>query len=247
MKKFMIVLLCGALSLVSVSASASVFDILTAHAGDFSFTGTTYVNTGTGAVGSTQRGIGVITSISDSAGNIIWSSGDVGSYLYYVFDDYKITSAITLGTKTLFSDTGGKVDFYFNPSSIFTPTGKFEKDALTITDNPQSELFLKTVAVADANGVTVEGIKSSSGTGPFSVSGGLLNVVGGIYAYLFNTNGIFGADMTFDISGNTVNTAGYTSRGSVSGAGLTTIPLVESSWLMLSGFLVLLFSLRRKT
>lgn len=215
-------------------------------AGKFSFAGTTFVNTGTGEIGSVQQGIGQITSVSDAAGNIIWNNGENGAYLYYVFDEYTIDQLEpTMDPANLqFTDKGGVVNFYASSDNLFNPTGVFATDKNLITAG--SLLFLTTTAQAyDAAGHTIYGTKGAGGAGAFTASNGTLNVTGGTAAEKFDTNSFKnGADLSFTISGDTVTTAGYIGRGSVSGTGVT-IP--EPTTMMLLGLGLMVLGYTRKT
>jgi hypothetical protein len=247
MKGFKLLVL--ALSMVSMNVMASipsqqsVIDFFGAYAGKFSFIGQTYINTGTGNVGSVQQGIGSIVQISDDQGNILWTEGQNGMYLSYVFDDFKINTLSNIGGgKKYFEDLGGSVDFFASNVNVVKPTGNFLNNSQFIFDN--SLKFLETDAVLN-EGATLTGIKGPS---TFSADA-FLKVMGGFLAQYFNQNGFLNgfADMSFGIQGDTNNTAGYTSKGAVYAAGtIAPVPIPNMVWLYSIVAIGLLVN-RRKT
>ncbi len=239
MKKILLLLMTLSFNATANTVTTSDVEAIFPSSSKYSFAGTTYVNTGDGSVGSVQQGIGEITTISNALGNVIWTAGTGGINLFYVFDQYVLDTVVvsSVNPTAEYNTTGGIVDFYASSSDLFTPTGNFvtDKDALLA----DSLLFLSTTAKTYDGVHTIYGTKSSTGQGPWSAVGGSLNAVGGPTKSFFDKNGLSnGADLSFAISGDTINTNGYTSNGSLYGTGLsgTPVPTPAPLPLLMMGF-----------
>lgn len=235
--------IAGALALSNVASAVTVNGI-TITPGSFLEIGTlwegTYASNGTAPiqnVGDQLVGVGVIDTIKDGGGNVIWASGNNGAYLGFYFDSYYTEAIKPLGLPTpiniLFS--GGAAHFY-SMSSAFVPTGNYANDVLTIKTG--NTLWMDVLggksrdcAVADncANGagtdVTLESFILSGDLGNIgSGSGnGFLNVTGlGAVDAFVDTNSLLGGnDMALGSSFNSsASTGGYAASGSVDIRGL---------------------------
>lgn len=176
-------------SLFSSSVLAATFNL---DAGEFKFTGDTYIDitspTETKAVGR----VATITQGSD----VIWTSGDGGKYLNFTAEG--ITPVIS-PTAPIFNflGTGGSVDFLTTTSaSLFDVSLNW----LTLSTAIKSgDLYLQTLIHGDVTGIAT----------PVSYStNGFLDVIGGSDAALFDTNSRptfvpndF-ADISFGLSGS---------------------------------------------
>lgn len=240
------VLLAAIVSLASFTTQAA----LLFEAGEFKFTGDTYIggNPTTG-IGSNSAGIGRVTTITQGT-DIIWTSGTGGEFINFVFGDFLTGTFTPLGGGiNFFQASGGFVDFFKTTNaSVFNVANDMLPTIAAITSDPLGSLWLAT----QAHGLT------SGTTAPIQYSGnGLLNVTGGSASSMFDTdsrpdgNGGF-ADLTFGLTGAR-NQNGlvnddyfYIASADVQGA-VTTVPTPAPLVLLVSGLIGLgFFTPKRK-
>ncbi len=192
------------------------------------FTGDAYIDT---TSPTETLGIGRVSTITEG-GNVIWSSGDSGQYLNFVFGGY--TPVVTPVAPIFnFLATGGYVDFYINNSASIFNT--LVAPATAIAAIVAGDLFVSTVANGDTVGIS---------TGTSYSANGFLDVVAGIFAGQLDTNsrptfvpGDF-ADLSFGLVGsnnqNPLVNASYQYITSADAQGATqTVP--EPGMLLLLG------------
>lgn len=137
------------------------------------FTGDAYIDTTTNPLET--FGIGRVSTITEGS-NVVWSSGDSGQYLNFLFGGY--TPVVTPVAPIFnFQATGGYVNFYINnAASTFNTLQSF---ALTSANIMLGDLFLSTIAHGDTVGI---------GTPTSYSANGFLDVVGGLFAAQLDTN-----------------------------------------------------------
>jgi hypothetical protein len=222
MKKYGLIL---SMLLVAFNASAFSFGNDT-----FKFTGDAYID---GASSPTETfGIGRITTITQGA-DVVWSSGDNGQFLNFVFEDFNPVVA-PVAPVFNFVANNGIVDFYINNSeSIFNTLSSFN----TVSSNIRTgDVFLNMVASGFTVGIATPVSYSASG---------FLDVVGGLFGAQLNTNSraTFDlntlADLSFGLVGtnntNPLVNSQYTYITSVDAQGASTVPVPEPGMLMLLG------------
>ena len=211
------------------AASVSPFS---ASAGGYVATGAVYLDadgTGDGSF-SLVQGIANITQIRNANGELVWTNND--SDLNIIFSDFgRDLTATGLGDNG-FASTGGQVGFYQNSAGTFNPTGDFAADAALLN---QGELKLGAVgASSNETGHTATG----TATDLFYSSNGFLSVENGAWAALLDTNAFGFADMAFNISASSLNTAGYSYAGSGDITGeVSAVPIPAAFWLFGSALL----------
>lgn len=152
------------------------------------------------SVDSQNYGIVNITSIADQIGNNLWANGGTSGYLTGVFNGITINDVSGSAPNVNATADGGHLDIYLNSSSVDAAQGTAGYGnggcAIgglcyhTITD-AGGTLFLSLdfAPGADALGNTLVGTFTTA-TAPFSGTAlGYLDVVGGAYASMFDTNG----------------------------------------------------------
>lgn len=256
----------GALAL-SNAASAVTVGGITIDPGYYLQIGTIWEGAGPNGTstivnpGQELVGVGVIDTIKDGGGNVVWASGNNGSYLAFHFNNYIAEAIIPLGSplpyNVLFS--GGAAHFY-QLGSAFTPTGNYVADSATIA---AGNLWLDAIADTSSSCVAADGCLNGVGTGitlnSLILSGtlgaigagtgfGFLSVTGlGAVDQYLNTNVLNGgaSDMVLGSNFNAAaSTAGYSTSGSVDVRG---VALPEPGSLALLGIgLFGLGALRRR-
>jgi hypothetical protein len=170
------------------------------------------------AVGNTLQGIGSIDTIRDDQSNVIWSKGDNGVELNFVFDQYLISSITPFpGTLRYYQFVYGGARFYTNPVGTFTTGSPF---ATAVTGITSGALFLDTTAhiVAGDSLTAVSNVQASIPALEYSGSAtGLLDILGGAASLIFDQDEFAdNADMTFNASYQYIpNQQNYPLRGSV--------------------------------
>ncbi len=157
------------------------------------------------ANGGDNYGFVKVTSILDGSGlNTLWSDGNGGAEITGVFSgigikDIHVLSGFDFGIDSI----GGLFSLYLNPvgtlSSAGISTGNFNaaKDQYTgITGGTSflSGIFAPGILASDAT-ITVSGTTSTNTLPPRGSSSGYLDVTGGNYMSMFDTNKFSGHDM----------------------------------------------------
>ncbi len=204
-------------------------------AGDIKFTGDTYIST---LLPNETKGIGRISTITQGD-QVLWSSGTDGNFINFVFGGYTPVVSPTAPIYN-FQAANGYVDFFLNTASIFNTSVGVDAGMAAIQGG---SLLLSSVA----NGPTV-GISTNVS---YSANG-FLDVTGGLFSWLLNTNtrptfdpqGL--ADLSFGLVG-TNNRSGlvnsdyqFIASADMQGSTVSQVPLPTTAWLMLSGMMVLL-------
>lgn len=221
MKNFLLAMLLS----VTFTANAAVVTDAIYDAGSIVFSGGVYIdNTQGGDEGA--RGIANVTHIRNAAGVELWN--DDNSELNIIFSNFTRSNLAENPLVTggwLFTSIGGDVDFYEGASGAFQATGGFLADTQNIIDN--STLMLSGIGQSDADGHAVRGLFDGGSYG----SDGYLSVTSGNWFDMLNTTSIIDpitglpfADMTFNISGDTVARSVYSFSGSGDLATLSTAP-----------------------
>ena len=235
--------IAGALALSNVASAATVNGI-TINPGSFLEIGTlwegTYASNGTAPVlnvGDQLVGVGVIDTIKDGGGNVVWASGNNGAYLGFYFENYYAEAIkTTLGStpiNILFS--GGAAHFYAM-SSAFVPTGNYTNDVLAIKTG--NTLWMDVLGGKSRDCLAADGCANGVGTDvtleSFILSGDLGNIASGVGNGFMNVTGLGAADWVVDtnalLGGNDMalgssfnsaaSTAGYAASGSLDIRGL---------------------------
>ncbi len=181
--------------------------------------------TGPIAPGSENFGVLDITTILDNNNNTMWQKGQDGAEITGVFSNILITSATDIGPGSIVLATGGIASFFINPigslnsaTGIFTPGQTGFQQGLggyanagcapnTVCYNGISNVVgggslfdaAWTPGTEDAGGDTTTTVSGFFADNPqLNVAAGFLNVTGGTYAAMFDTNGF-----TFNTPGNT--------------------------------------------
>lgn len=201
------------------------------------------------------QGIGTVNEIRDGGGNLLWSSGQLGSWINYVYNDYYINyrgSADPFTGAYTYTETLGKVDFYTSTSNIFSATGNWVTDSNNIINNSLAAFASLQGSLRTVNNLSfsVYGTVSES-----NVDGhGALDIIGGTHGANFDTTSIpfmsLFSDMSFDFAGTNINTSGYAYSGTASAKGLiqpVTIPEPASLFLLGIGFIGFAVFARRKS
>ena len=136
-----------------------------------------------------------------SDGDLVWQAGDGGLYLSFFTGDYATTSTTVVGTQTVYTASGGFVEFYANSFDAFSPHLDYAS-AVDVMDD--GELFLSADSEGDSFGLY----------SPLSyTSNGFLSVTGGSLASVYDTDmfssftgGI--ADLTFNLSADNIHGSG---------------------------------------
>ncbi len=236
------VAVAGALALSNAALAATVNGI-TIESGSFLEIGTLWEGAAPNGTGTIQNvgdqliGVGVIDTIKDGGGNVVWASGNNGAYLGFYFDSYYTEAINSLGAPTpiniLFS--GGAAHFYAM-SSAFVPTGNYAADVLAITTG--NTLWMDVVGGKSRDCVAADGCDNGPGTDvtleSFILSGDLGNIGSGVGNGFMNVTGLGAADWVVDtnslVGGNDMalgssfnsatSTAGYAASGSLDLRGL---------------------------
>lgn len=212
-------------------------------AGDFTFEGSFY-QAPIGSSSNEVRGIGFISEILNHNNQVVWSSGQGGSWINFVYDDF----AKNTGTGASFTANLGNVSFYDSSSNIFSATGNWIVDAANIISH-SNPAFASLDGAIRALNTTMKGemntnhLESKSG----------LNVAGGSHGANFDTIsehwGPNLVDMTMKLEGDKDNALGYSYAGDAEFKGeIAVVSVPEPGILMLMGlgFLVSGFHFRAK-
>jgi len=198
---------------ISVVMKANAATVPLFQLGEYVFAGTLYVDNDAANNGSFSEaaGVGNITEIRDGGGLLFWDNST--EELNMSFSGFNRNALVPgLGGTTQFSSDGGIVDFWTNSLGTFQATGDYILDTIAISGGA---LRLSLTGAIDTFG--------NSAVGQFSPtaysSNGQLDVVGGEWLNVFDTNLIMLGDgtivdTTFNISGDNTATAGYDFSGS---------------------------------
>ncbi len=207
---------------ITTSAHASVINGVNLGNGELQLFGLTYFNTQQGAASNISQGIGSVSLIKNADGNTLWTSGNNGTELNFVFDDLAEGYLSDNGTIADYGTTGGIVKFFTQSIGSFQVTGNFADDSAAILGG---NLFLDGTGLNDENGWTIEGKISPSNPDNDGVKQGnsglgqLSLIAGAAYDNIIQDaillNGSIFADMTFNFSTDNRSTAGYAYSGSV--------------------------------
>ena len=185
----------------------------TGIAGDVVISGSLFLDNDAANDGtfSEAAGVGNVAEIRHADGTLLWDNSL--TELSLGFSGFTRTALVPgLGGTTQFTSVGGVVNFWENALGTFQVTGDYVADTLAI-DNGLSMLSL--IGFADALGNVAVGQFSDTSY----ASNGFLEVVGGSFGTIFDTNNIdltpagF-SDFTFNISGDNIATGGYDFSGS---------------------------------
>jgi len=236
MKKLPLLAVVLALSFVALltASNAAVSAAFTGLSGDYVISGSLYLDNDAADNGSFLQaaGVGNVTEIRHSDGTLVWENSL--SELSIAFGGFNRTAlAPGLGGTTQFTSNGGFVDFYSNSLGTFQATGNYVAD-LTAIAGGNLELVLE--GIEDPLGNVAVGQFSDTS---YSSNGFLEVVSGGAFADNFDTNTIdlgnnIFADMSFNISGDNLATAGYDYSGSADLA-VSTVPTPGSMYLLGTG------------
>jgi hypothetical protein len=146
-------IIASILFLISFTANAVLINGVNVVPGSQLFAGVSYefssnaTNPALFAVGNTLQGIGSIDTIRDDQSNIIWSKGDNGTELNFVFDQYLITTITPFpGTLRYYQFVNGGARFYTNPVGTFTTGVPFANAVIYIIS---FDLLLESSVVLD--------------------------------------------------------------------------------------------------
>ena len=185
-----------ALTLITLNVNAATISAAFT-AGDFKFTGDTYIDV---TSPTETRALGRVSSITEGS-NVLWTSGQNGEYL--TFETTGIAPVIS-PTAPLFNfvGTGGITNFWLDNSDKLDVTLPFSTLASILSSG---SLYLSTQMVGNVIG-TATGVSYSAN--------GFMDVTGGSDAALYDTNsrptfapGTF-ADMSFGLVGTNNLNAG---------------------------------------
>jgi hypothetical protein len=205
MKRLAAILGFVAASAMAVSASAAPIFSLGGYTGPITIKFKNFESLTAGlTAGSENFGVVNITSITDSIGNNLWTSGGSNGFLAGVFADIVVSSVVPDGSGGVNADaTGGHMNIYLSSTALNAAQGLAGYAAggcapgdlcyHTITDTGDGILFL---SLDFASGIhSLDGtvtVSADFDTTTFPTSGqaaSYLNVVGGAYASNFDTNG----------------------------------------------------------
>ncbi|MCK5788466.1 MAG: PEP-CTERM sorting domain-containing protein [Chlamydiia bacterium] len=214
-----ILVLCMSLLVPNQSQAAAFSGLF----GELTLSGSMFVNNDAVGDGSNSHaaGVGNITEIHDATGALVWENS--ASDLSLAFSGFQRTALQAgLGGTTQFTTTGGSVQFYGNSTGTFQATGDYVVDTSAIA---LGELLLDLIGKDDVLGNTAVGQFSSNAYS----SNGQLEIIGGSFGSIFDTDSIIlapslFADMSFNITGDTIATAGYDFSGAGSAATLAQVP-----------------------
>lgn len=204
-------------------------------AGDIKFTGDTYIST-LGAIET--KGIGRISTITQGD-QVLWSTGDDGNYINFVFGGYTPVISPTAPIFN-FQAANGFVDFFLNAGSIFDTSIDVD---LAMSSIRTGSLLLSTVAQGPTIGISTNVSYSANG---------FLDVTGGLFSWLLNTNGreIFNpngfADLSFGLVGTNNRSSlvnsdyQYIASADMQGSTVSQVPLPSAVWMLLCGVMLLM-------
>jgi len=170
--------------------------------------------------GQTLSGIGLVTAITDSNNNIVWTTGNNSTELAFYFTNYvsDIIVPPTIASAGEVTFTGGILNFYTLPAGTeINSGGSMAADIATVTSG--TPWLTETAAAEDASGDTLIGTlpQGSSITAFDGGSGfGFLDVTGGPAEADFNTNGFLNP---FDTANGGLSDASFTSDFSTGASG----------------------------
>jgi hypothetical protein len=191
------------------------------------------------AVDVVNFGILKITSIEDPlTGNALWQDTDAGAELVGVFTGIIVKTITPSGGQFVVDSTGGFLDVYINPAGSFATAGAFAQGMSGYTDIACAigtlcydgitnvaggGLFLSlefaAVGVVADPTITVSGTFNSLTTPQTGTAQGYLDITGGLYAGMFDSNGQLGGSDFFNQ--NSFCTPGEPGCASLASAGGT--------------------------
>ena len=231
MKEMKKVLLAAVLFFTAVNVQAS---LITVGSGDISMISNVFFDTDVPAVTidgpvNIQQGVGSVQQIIDSSGTV-WDAGSAGSELNFFFTGLILDNFQSTPIVNVFANVLGSVSFWENDLGTFQATGNFGQDAVNIGSG--TNLLNATGHPVDPNGWTVTGSSNTTGIG----GNGNLDLINGplIDNFVQDTISLSDAslaDMSFNFSGDKLNTNGYNWSGSADFATVSTVPLPGAIWL----------------
>jgi len=197
------------LALSVSTANATPFNLLQ---GDFQITGNAYIdNDYNQAPGDTRgaRGIAEVLQVTNGS-TIVWDRTTASTEYNLIFQDYEVINTGVFASTRLFESMLGSVNILENPLGTFSAAGLFAVDSANIASNS-----LSTILSLTGNGNTFGSITAVNGVDVAFLATGLLDVIGGSDASFFDNNNLAnGADLSFQLSGDNIDTNGYTFSGS---------------------------------
>lgn len=203
-------------------------------------------------------GVGNVSQITDIYGNPLWtgSASERITAMFYGLVDDVVTYTGTIGLNQQFEAfaLGGRLDLYTRPGNTVNVTGgpgaRVDIDTYPTATNGTPFLSLA-FSPGVIYGDTVHTFQSSFSTGRVAGQGsGYLDILGGDYAWLFDSDGVMDPnggyhDFVFDV---TVNAQGVPAGWTVRGQGQMNgeIPVPTPFVLVASGLLALAALRRRR-
>jgi hypothetical protein len=241
--KNLFVILAFALVALFATSQASASSILFDN-GTFKFTGDNYLDASNSA---NISGIGRVDVITQG-GVAIWTAGDAGQWLNFVFSGFNSGSGNSGAPFYNFSATGGVVNFYLASAANVINTALTPTAGAAQIVSGSTGLFMSTVAVGTTYGTAGNPNGNYSSTGFLNVTGGMMDPQLKTQS-LWTGIGSVMADLAFGLVGSANHDTGVNSGYAyVSSANLTgfnnNVP--EPGLLMLLGIgLVVLASVIR--
>jgi hypothetical protein len=170
------------------------------------------------AVGDENYGILKISSITDpNSGNTLWSDGDAGAELTGVFNGITVKTISGAAPSLVVDSTGGTGNIYINDFGTFGGVGGFGQGTggyvaagggcatgdlcYNGISNGGGGLFLSfdwvAVGLVADGTITVSGTFNSLTTPLTGTAQGYVDVTGGLYGSMFDTNGQLGGSDLF--------------------------------------------------
>jgi hypothetical protein len=171
-----------------------------------------YNEDGSPAVGASNYGVFKVTSIIDpTSTNTLWGDGAGGAELLGVFSGITVKTSTTSGGNTTVDSTDGTYKIFLNPENSFADAGAFAQGVSGYTDvgcaiNTNcydgvsnvagGSLFLSgnfaAVGITTDPTITVHGTFTQLTDPAVGNAAGYVNVTGGDYQSMFDTNGTLG-------------------------------------------------------
>ena len=228
------------LSVLVLTLSSSASAALISSSGGVNIFGTVYVDNDAVGDGSNSQaqGIGNVTEIRNSNGDLVWdNSVNEVSLVFHGWDRDQLQAGI--GGTTQFTSINGFAGFFINPLGTFAVTGDYAVDSVVLSTG---SLVLETIGAMSGFGNTAVGQFSQTGY----ASNGYVDVVSsaGLFGGLFENSAVDAgngatSNMTFNISGDNLSTAGYDFSGTGDLSGVATVPAPQPFILMVMGLMSL--------